>query len=117
MLITEAGAGQKMDRGSKVEDKSTSGPSKEGKVKPSSESHIEMDSRLLSALLTVSSKFSHVHILHIFYGNNALQALLHGTYAYFPSDLFRELTGHFLMFQAPRQMMLLRSKHQCSSNW
>ncbi|CAI0462522.1 unnamed protein product [Linum tenue] len=61
VLITEAGVSQKTDKDSKIEDKSTSGPSREGKVKASQESHIEMDSRLLSALLVgVNRAFPYV---------------------------------------------------------
>ncbi|XP_057770756.1 protein SLOW WALKER 2 [Salvia miltiorrhiza] len=48
VLISEASAAQSVE----TNDKKASGPSKEGKTKASSESHIEMDSRLLSALLT-----------------------------------------------------------------
>ncbi|CAL1383487.1 unnamed protein product [Linum trigynum] len=61
VLITEAGVSQKTDKDSKIEDKSTSGASREGKVKASQESHIEMDSRLLSALLVgVNRAFPYV---------------------------------------------------------
>ncbi|CAI0470797.1 unnamed protein product [Linum tenue] len=61
VLITEAGVSQQTDKDSKIEDKGTSGPSREGKVKASQESHIEMDSRLLSALLVgVNRAFPYV---------------------------------------------------------
>ena len=53
VLITEAGSSKKMDKSSKAE-RNTSGSSKENEIKSSPESHIELDSRLLSALLTVS---------------------------------------------------------------
>jgi ribosome biogenesis protein MAK21 len=53
VLITEAGSSKKMDKSSKTE-RNTSGSSKENEIKSSPESHIELDSRLLSALLTVS---------------------------------------------------------------
>ncbi|XP_031280379.1 CCAAT/enhancer-binding protein zeta isoform X1 [Pistacia vera] len=51
VLITEAGDGEKMDKNTKTKDKQSSTFSKENKEKNSSESHIELDSRLLSALL------------------------------------------------------------------
>ncbi|KAJ0075194.1 hypothetical protein Patl1_33792 [Pistacia atlantica] len=50
-LITEVGDGEKMDKNTKTKDKQSSTFSKENKEKNSSESHIELDSRLLSALL------------------------------------------------------------------
>ncbi|KAA8540211.1 hypothetical protein F0562_024226 [Nyssa sinensis] len=53
VLIFEAGAGLKMDKNSKEEYTKTSSSFKDNKVKsPLSESHVEMDSRLLTALLT-----------------------------------------------------------------
>ncbi|XP_009798089.1 protein SLOW WALKER 2 [Nicotiana tabacum] len=51
VLISEAGDGRMMNKKSEGH-KEVSGTSKEKKEKDSSESHIEMDSRLLSALLT-----------------------------------------------------------------
>ncbi|OIT34815.1 hypothetical protein A4A49_65709 [Nicotiana attenuata] len=54
VLISEAGDGRMMNKKSEGH-KEVSGTSKEKKEKDSSESHIEMDSRLLSALLTVHS--------------------------------------------------------------
>ncbi|KAJ0006992.1 hypothetical protein Pint_29299 [Pistacia integerrima] len=51
VLITEAGDGEKMDKNTKTKDKQSSTFSKENKEKNSSESHIELDSRFLSALL------------------------------------------------------------------
>lgn len=55
VLISEAGGSLKTDK--KEEDKKTSSSSKDSKIKSqSSESHVEMDSRLLTALLTVGTK-------------------------------------------------------------
>ncbi|CAN1287348.1 Protein SLOW WALKER 2 [Linum perenne] len=60
VLITEAG-GQKMKKDVKTEDKIRPGPSKDEKAKTSTESHIEMDSRILSTLLTgVNRAFPYV---------------------------------------------------------
>uniref|UniRef100_A0A2P2LQF1 Uncharacterized protein MANES_09G018800 n=1 Tax=Rhizophora mucronata TaxID=61149 RepID=A0A2P2LQF1_RHIMU len=58
VLITNLEEGQNGKHG-KVRDGHSSGSSKEGKVE-NSESHVELDSRLLSALLTVSINFLHV---------------------------------------------------------
>uniref|UniRef100_A0A5B7B011 Putative CCAAT/enhancer-binding protein zeta n=1 Tax=Davidia involucrata TaxID=16924 RepID=A0A5B7B011_DAVIN len=53
LLIFEAGGGLKMDKNSKEEYRKASSSSKDNKVKsPSLESHVEMDSRLLTALLS-----------------------------------------------------------------
>lgn len=54
VLINEAENSQKMDKSGKAKDTNASSPVKELKVESSSESYVEMDSRLLSALLTVS---------------------------------------------------------------
>ncbi|CAK7356462.1 unnamed protein product [Dovyalis caffra] len=60
VLITEAGSSKKNDKNSKAE-RNTSGSSKETEMKSSPESHIELDSRLLSALLTgVNRAFPYV---------------------------------------------------------
>uniref|UniRef100_A0A6N2K4S6 CCAAT-binding factor domain-containing protein n=1 Tax=Salix viminalis TaxID=40686 RepID=A0A6N2K4S6_SALVM len=60
VLITEAGSNKKMDKSSKAE-KNTYGSSKENEIKNSPESPIELDSRLLSALLTgVNRAFPYV---------------------------------------------------------
>ncbi|CAN0877761.1 Protein SLOW WALKER 2 [Linum grandiflorum] len=60
VLITEAG-GQKMNKDAKAEDKSSPAASKDEKAKASPESHIEMDSRILSTLLTgVNRAFPYV---------------------------------------------------------
>ncbi|KAF9689828.1 hypothetical protein SADUNF_Sadunf01G0133100 [Salix dunnii] len=60
VLITEAGSSKKMDKNSKAE-KNTCGSSKENEIKNSPESPIELDSRLLSALLTgVNRAFPYV---------------------------------------------------------
>ncbi|KAL8466406.1 hypothetical protein ACS0TY_035488 [Phlomoides rotata] len=57
VLISEAGAAPSVAK----TNKESSGSSKEGKTKATSESHIEMDSRLLSALLTgVNRAFPYV---------------------------------------------------------
>ncbi|KAF5466318.1 hypothetical protein F2P56_016257 [Juglans regia] len=66
VLITEAGTGadQKIDKSGKALDKKAQGYHKDSKgsrVKSSSETHIELDSRLLSALLTgVNRAFPYV---------------------------------------------------------
>ncbi|KAK1575937.1 hypothetical protein Q3G72_009611 [Acer saccharum] len=52
VLIIEASGDEKMDTNNKKEDKLSSSFAKESKAKSPSESHVEMDSRLLSALLT-----------------------------------------------------------------
>ncbi|KAK2653698.1 hypothetical protein Ddye_013554 [Dipteronia dyeriana] len=52
VLIIEASGDENMDNNNKKEDKLSSSFAKESKAKSSSESHVEMDSRLLSALLT-----------------------------------------------------------------
>ncbi|KAB1218311.1 CCAAT/enhancer-binding protein zeta [Morella rubra] len=55
VLITEAGADQKFDKSGKALDKKANSyqmDSKDSKSKSSSETHVELDSRLLSALLT-----------------------------------------------------------------
>ncbi|GAV61402.1 CBF domain-containing protein [Cephalotus follicularis] len=52
VLITEAVGGQKMDKSTKEEDRKASSFSKERNAKSSVEPHVELDSRLLSALLT-----------------------------------------------------------------
>lgn len=57
VLISEAG-GHKMDKHSKEERKRPSSSSQEKDMTSSSESHVEMDSRLLTALLTVSINYS-----------------------------------------------------------
>lgn len=51
VLITEAGAGDKMDKNSKTGNKHISTFSKKSQLKISPEPHIELDSRILSALL------------------------------------------------------------------
>ncbi|EEF30251.1 conserved hypothetical protein [Ricinus communis] len=61
VLITEVDGNQKMDKSSKADNRNTPDPAKENKVKSSSESHVELDSRLLSALLTgVNRAFPYV---------------------------------------------------------
>ncbi|KAK9290836.1 hypothetical protein L1049_009014 [Liquidambar formosana] len=52
VLISEAGDGRKMEKSSKAGDGKASNSFKECKVKSPSEFHVELDSRLLSALLT-----------------------------------------------------------------
>ncbi|KAK9289711.1 hypothetical protein L1049_007870 [Liquidambar formosana] len=52
VLISEAGDGRKMEKSSKAGDGKASSSFKECKVKSPSEFHVELDSRLLSALLT-----------------------------------------------------------------
>ncbi|KAF8401148.1 hypothetical protein HHK36_014452 [Tetracentron sinense] len=52
VLISEAGAGQKMDKNSKGEDKKTTSSLNDTKGDSPLESNVEMDSRLLSVLLT-----------------------------------------------------------------
>ncbi|KAJ9184828.1 hypothetical protein P3X46_004516 [Hevea brasiliensis] len=60
LLITEAENSQKADKSGKAKDRNTSNPVKELKVE-SSESYVELDSRLLSALLTgVNRAFPYV---------------------------------------------------------
>lgn len=53
MLITEVGSGQKKANGSKKERKRASGSEGE-KEKDATDAHVELDSRILSVLLTVS---------------------------------------------------------------
>lgn len=56
VLISEAGGSLMNDKKRKEDDKKVSSSSKDSKVNSqSSESHVEMDSRLLTALLTVST--------------------------------------------------------------
>lgn len=56
VLISEAGGSLMNDKKRKEDDKKASSSSKDSKVNSqSSESHVEMDSRLLTALLTVST--------------------------------------------------------------
>lgn len=57
VLISEAGGDQKIDKSSKAGGK-TSSSFKNNKAKDAMESHVEMDSRLLSVLLTVSMNIS-----------------------------------------------------------
>ncbi|GMY34838.1 protein SLOW WALKER 2 [Fagus crenata] len=52
VLINEAGADQKIDQSGKAGDRKAHSSQKDSKVKSSSETHVELDSRLLSALLT-----------------------------------------------------------------
>ncbi|KAK9290330.1 hypothetical protein L1049_008497 [Liquidambar formosana] len=52
VLISEAGAGSKMEKSRKAGDGKASSSFKECKVKSPTEFHVELDSRLLSALLT-----------------------------------------------------------------
>ncbi|XP_030968545.1 uncharacterized protein C4F10.09c [Quercus lobata] len=52
VLITEAEADKKIDESGKAVDRKAYGSKKDGEVKSSSETHVELDSRLLSALLT-----------------------------------------------------------------
>ncbi|XP_050227824.1 protein SLOW WALKER 2 [Mercurialis annua] len=52
VLISEMGGSQKKDKSSKADNLNTSHPVKEHKMKSSSESHVELDSRIFSALLT-----------------------------------------------------------------
>ncbi|KAL5822285.1 hypothetical protein ACOSQ3_020193 [Xanthoceras sorbifolium] len=52
VLITEASGKEKMDKNSGKEDKQSSSFAMESKAKSASESHVELDSRLLSVLLT-----------------------------------------------------------------
>jgi hypothetical protein len=54
VLSTEADADQKKDKSGKALNEKVYGSHKDRKVKSSSETHVELDSRLLSALLTVS---------------------------------------------------------------
>lgn len=51
VLISEAGSGEKTDKSEKVGGKKPPGSLKDGKGNSSSDSHVELDSRLLSALL------------------------------------------------------------------
>lgn len=61
VLITEAGAGEKMDKNIKTGNKQVSTFSKKSQLEISPESHIELDSRILSALLTgVNRAFPYV---------------------------------------------------------
>lgn len=57
VLITEAEGDNEKDKGGKHGDGKASKFVKHGKAKKASESHVELDSRLLSALLTVSFFF------------------------------------------------------------
>ncbi|KAL4625234.1 hypothetical protein ACB092_05G010400 [Castanea dentata] len=52
VLITEAEADKKIDGSGKAMDRKAHGSKKDSEVKSSSETHVELDSRLLSALLT-----------------------------------------------------------------
>ncbi|KAM4099639.1 hypothetical protein ACJW30_05G007100 [Castanea mollissima] len=52
VLITEAEADKKIDGSGKAMDRKVHGSKKDSEVKNSSETHVELDSRLLSALLT-----------------------------------------------------------------
>lgn len=52
VLITEAEADKKIDESGKAVDRKAHGSKKDAEVKSSSETHVELDSRLLSALLT-----------------------------------------------------------------
>ncbi|KAK7841625.1 ccaat/enhancer-binding protein zeta [Quercus suber] len=52
VLITEAEADKKIDESGKAVDRKAHGSKKDSEVKSSSETHVELDSRLLSALLT-----------------------------------------------------------------
>ncbi|KAL0009726.1 hypothetical protein SO802_004834 [Lithocarpus litseifolius] len=52
VLITEAEADKKIDESGKAVDRKAYGSKKDSEVKSSSETHVELDSRLLSALLT-----------------------------------------------------------------
>ncbi|KAF3451979.1 hypothetical protein FNV43_RR08075 [Rhamnella rubrinervis] len=52
VLITEAGAGPKMNKNGKAGDRKASSSLKDDNVKSSSESLVELDARLISALLT-----------------------------------------------------------------
>lgn len=54
VLSTEADADQKKDKSGKALNEKAYGSHKDSKMKSSSETHVELDSRLLSALLTVS---------------------------------------------------------------
>lgn len=66
----EAGHDQKGEISSKVEHGKLYVSSKNRKGKSSIESHVEMDSRLLSALLTVSSNlFVSVKLFHLLRSN------------------------------------------------
>ena len=60
VLINEAGADQKIDQSGKAGDRKAHSSQKDSKVKSSSETHVELDSRLLSALLTVSTKVYYI---------------------------------------------------------
>ncbi|KAJ9181067.1 hypothetical protein P3X46_009238 [Hevea brasiliensis] len=61
LLITEAESSQKMDKVGKAKDRNTSNPVKKNKGESSSESHFELDSRILSAVLTgVNRAFPYV---------------------------------------------------------
>lgn len=53
VLISEAGGGDKTEKTDKVGGKKPPGSLKDGKGKKSSDTHVELDSRLLSALLMV----------------------------------------------------------------
>lgn len=53
VLITEAGGGEKMDKSGKAGVKKPLSSLEDSKVESSSGSHVELDSRLLSALLMV----------------------------------------------------------------
>lgn len=60
VLITEAEADKKIDESGKAVDRKAHGSKKDSEVKSSSETHVELDSRLLSALLTVSTKVHYI---------------------------------------------------------
>lgn len=122
-----------MNRNTKTKRKQFSTVSKENEEKNSSESHIELDSRLLSALLTVSidifcpcrgeRKAKCFTLTGLFNTFDILKfcafrfVSLEVSNLCFSFQFYRESIEHFHMFQVMRLMTLLRSKHQCSSNW
>lgn len=57
LLISESSAEKKLDKGNKKEDKKETGSLKNNKAENPSGPNVEMDSRLLSALLTVNYQF------------------------------------------------------------
>lgn len=62
VLITDATSNQKLDKSGKGK-----GNAKEGKSKDLSESHVELDSRLLSVLLTVNMIIIYANNCELFY--------------------------------------------------
>lgn len=102
MLISEAGGPNKPKK--KKEDYN----SKDRDGKSDKESHVEMDSRLLTALLTVSIS-AYINIIFL--------DLYHIFNGFLSSSPNRESIELFLMSQAMKQMTLLNLKLQCFFSW